>query len=142
MLRIIALDPGLTTGVVSFTISENKINCVESFELDLVGVGNYFESISLTPDTIMAYEVANKFQASGHVSSEVIGLGRYFSLKIGIEYIPVTQSSHKKLITRDVLNRAGLNIKGTHAKDAAGVGLFVAVTRYKLVTNVLRQEEL
>lgn len=141
MLRIIALDPGLITGVVSFTITEEQINCVDSHELDLVGVGNYLESISLTSDTVMAFEVANKFQVSGHLSSEVIGLGRYFSLKAGTEYIPVTQSSHKGLITRDVLKRAGLYVKGTHAKDAAGVGLFVAITRYKLITNVLRQEE-
>lgn len=140
MQRIIGLDPGGTTGIVSFTVSSEGINCVESYELDLYGVGEYLEDTWLT-DTIVAWEVANKFQASGHVSSEVIGLIKYIAGREGAEMKPVTQSSHKKLISRDVLKRAGLYVKGTHAKDAAGVGLYVAVTHLKLVQGVLRPEE-
>lgn len=141
--RIVGIDPGKTTGIVSFTINENEIWSGESYELDLVDTGNYLASIPNISEieTIIAYEVANKFQVSGHMSSEVIGLARYFALKAGIEFVPVTQSSHKKLITRDVLKRAGLYVPGTHAKDAAGVGLFTAVNCKLIDPWFLRPKE-
>lgn len=140
LYRIVGFDPGLKTGVTSFTVFENEIHCIESYELDILGVGQYLEN-RIDENTIIAYEVANKFQASGHMSSEIIGLVKYFSgLHAQSEY-SVTQSAWKNLITRDVLKRAGLNVKGTHAKDAAGIGLYVAVTRLSLMKDVLRRPE-
>ena len=137
LYNIVGFDPGETTGVVAFTIFENDLRFSESHELDIFGVGSYLED-RINDQTIVCYEVANKLQASGHVSSEIIGLIKYFGGRYGSTVIPVTQSSHKKLISRDVLKRAGLYVKGTHAKDAAGVGLFVAVVRFNLVREVLR----
>lgn len=143
LYRIVGVDPGLTTGVVSFTVSYDGVSCVDSYELDLVGVGRYFEEIRLAEgvQTHFAYEVANKFQASGHMSSEVIGLVRYFATKARVPFHPVTQSGWKRLITRDILKLAGLHVKGTHAKDAAGVGLYAAVNSLQIMRQVLRPEE-
>lgn len=138
LYRIVGIDPGLTTGLVSFAIEDDKISCIESHELDIVGIGDYFSSC-VDKNTIVAYEVANKFQASGHLSSEVIGLARYFSLECGSQFIPVTQSSHKKLITRQVLKNSGLLVKGVHARDAAGVAIFTAVTKLNCIQWVLSQ---
>lgn len=137
-MRILALDPGQTTGVVSFTIFEDEITCVESYELDLFGTGEYLRE---RPFDVLVYEVANKFQASGHVSSEIIGLAKYFSGIKGSDLYPVQQSAHKRLISRDVLKRAGLYVPGGHAKDAASVGLYAAVTHLNLCRGVLRPEE-
>lgn len=138
--RIVAADPGLTTGLVSFTIDgKDQIGCIESYQLDLVGIGNYF-SRYIEESTIICYEVANKFQASGHMSSEVIGLVKYFASVAGAKCVPVTQSSHKRLITKEVLKRANLDVKGDHAKDAARVGLFHSVTKLGLGKSYLQGE--
>jgi hypothetical protein len=137
LYRVVGIDPGLTTGLVAFTVDESGISDIESYELDLVGVGHY---LTQRPWDVMAYEVANKFQASGHMSSETIGLARYFCLLRNTDFIPVTQSSHKKLITRPVLKRAGLYVPGGHAKDAAGVALFHVVTKLSLMQAVLHPE--
>jgi hypothetical protein len=134
----VAIDPGQTTGLVAFTVLDNTLNLVDSYELDLVGIGNYLQE---RPYDIVAFEVANKFQVSGHMSSEVIGLAKYFGLTRGARIESVLQASHKRLITREVLQRAGMNVKGGHAKDAAGVGLF-AVVNLKLMDDLwfLRKE--
>ena len=129
------------TGLTAFTIYEDKIDHVESYELDFVGVGRYFEQHKITPDTIIAYEVANKLQASGHVSSEVIGIVKYFTEINGANIVPVTQSAWKRLVTRDVIKRAGLNVKGTHAKDAAGIGLFQALRLHLVRWTLTAPEE-
>lgn len=140
--RIIGVDPGLTTGLTAFTVDEGGyIGCIDSYELDIIGIGQYFETRPIGPGVQVCYEVANKFQASGHVSSEVIGLVKYFVLKGGAEFIPVMQSAHKRLITRNVLKRAGLNVPGGHAKDAASIGLFHVTVNLKLLQHVLRPEE-
>lgn len=143
LYRIVGIDPGLETGICSFTVSYDGVSCVDSYELDLVGVGRYFEEIRIADgvQTHFAYEVANKFQASGHMSSEVIGLMRYFAAKSGVPFHPVSQSGWKRLISRDILKLAGLHVKGTHAKDAAGIGLYTAVSSLKVMQNVLRPEE-
>lgn len=126
---------------MSFTINgSDEISCVNSYQLDHVGVGNYLSRF-IGSDTIVCYEVANKFQASGHMSSEVIGLIKYFAVVAGAHCIPVTQSAHKKLITKEVLKRAGLDVKGDHAKDAARVGIFHAITRLNLGKSFLSQGE-
>jgi hypothetical protein len=132
LYRIVGLDPGLTTGLVTFTINdENNIGCVNSYQLDLVGVGRYLRD-RIWPESIVCYEFANKFQASGHVSSEVIGLIKYYCELNHVKPIGVTQSAHKKLITKDVLKRARLDVKGDHAQDAARVALFHSVTKLGL----------
>lgn len=142
LCRVVGVDPGLTTGLTAFTVNENEISAVESYELDLVGVGNFFAYEQFHHSMVhIGYEVANKFQASGHLSSEVIGVVRYFAMKNKTDLNPVTQSSHKKLITRDVLKKAGLYVKGTHAKDAAGVALFMAVNLKLLRPWFLQPEE-
>jgi hypothetical protein len=143
MKRFIGIDPGETTGIISFVIMDDEIFSVESHELDLIGVGNFISNFVHTNPikTIVSFELANKLQASGHISSEVIGIVKYFSEKYGETPIGVTQSSHKRLINREVLKRSGLYVVGKHAKDAAGVALYTAVTSYKLVPWVLRTEE-
>lgn len=139
--RIVGVDPGLMTGLTSFTIDgSDNIACVDSYQADHVGIGEYLSRF-IDEDTIVCYEVANKFQASGHMSSEVIGLIKYFAAIAGARCIPVTQSAHKRLITKEVLKRAGLDVKGDHAKDAARVGLFHAVTKLQLGKSFLSQGE-
>jgi hypothetical protein len=141
LYRIVAVDPGQTTGLTAFTVNDNEISCVDSYELDLVGIGDYFETMKIGPGVTVCYEVANKFHASGHMSSEVIGIVKYFALKGGADLVSVTQSAHKRLISRDVLKRAGLYVPGGHAKDAASVGLFHVVGNWKQCQHVLRPEE-
>jgi len=137
--RIVGVDPGLMTGLVSFTIDGSEhVDNIESYQLDLVGIGNYLAT-RIDQDTTVCYEVANKFQASGHMSSEVIGPVKYFTAIVGAKCVPVTQSSHKRLITKEVLKRARLDVKGDHAKDAARVGLFYTVTKLGLGKSYLAQ---
>ena len=141
LYRIIGVDPGLATGLVAFTVSEEGVCCVDSYELDIVGIGDYFDTVKVSEAVTVCYEVANKFQASGHMSSEVIGVVKYFALKGGADLKVVTQSAHKRLISRDVLKKAGLYVPGQHAKDAASVGLYHALVNLKLLQHVLRPEE-
>ena len=111
---------------------------MDAHQLDLVGIGRYLRE-RINPETIVCYEFANKFQASGHVSSEVIGLIKYYCELTHVKPVGVTQSAHKKLITKDVLKRAKLDVKGDHAKDAARVALFHSVTKLGLGKCYLSQ---
>lgn len=139
LYRIVGIDPGQTTGIVSFTINDNdEVNCLEHEQLDLVGTGNWLEE-RINEGAIVCYEVANKFQASGHVSSEVIGLVKYFTRLTGAQCVAVTQSAHKRLVTKEVLKRAHLDVKGDHAKDAARIALFHAITKLNLGKSFLAQ---
>lgn|SRR5688572_1589663 len=141
LYRIVGVDPGQTTGVVSFVIDDkDEIHCIEHEQLDLVSTGHYLRD-RLNEGAIVCYEVANKFQASGHISSEVIGLVKYFSKVNGSQCVGVTQSAHKRLVTKDVLKRAHLDVKGDHAKDAARIGLFHAITKLNLGKSYLAQGE-
>lgn len=148
LIRFVGVDPGLKTGLCSFTVSEeDEITHGEHYEIDHLGVGQYFEnSITDWGDSgvIVAMEsfiitpgTTKKTQAPW--SLETIGIVRYFVEKAGGSLRMSAPSAHKKLITDDVLKRAGLHFPGEgHATDAARVGLHCAMIDHKLARWALR----
>jgi hypothetical protein len=148
MIRFVGVDPGKVTGLTSFTVDENDgINCVEHYQVGLHGAGQYFEDPLAnwgSPDVIVCMEsfiitpgTTKKTQAPW--SLETIGVVRYFVEKAGGSLRMSAPSAHKKLISDDVLKRAGLHFPGEgHATDAARVALNVAIVDHKLARWTLR----
>lgn len=155
MTRFIGVDPGKVTGLVSFNAQENfllPIWGIEHWQLDHIAVGAWFEQWKTLngmshQDTIVAMEsfivtpgsVKKNFQS---YSLETIGLVRYFVETAGLQLRMSAPSAHKKLITDDVLKRAGLWFPSEgHACDAARVSLHVAIVDHKLLQKSLYDEE-
>ena len=147
MTRFVGIDPGLVTGLCSFTILEDEVGCVEHYQINHIGVGQYFEDRSNDwgkPGVIVAMEsfiitpgTTKKTQAPW--SLETIGIVRYFVEKSGGQLRMSAPSAHKKLISDDVLKRAGLHFPGEgHATDAARVALNVAIVDHKMARWALR----
>lgn len=149
-MRFVGVDPGLVTGLCSFTILDGEVACVHHLQLDHIGTGQYFaeRSNSWRPEaSVVAMEsfivtpgsLKKNFQA---YSLETIGLVRYFVETAGGKMRMSAPSAHKKLISDDVLKRAGLHFPGEgHATDAARVALHVAIVDHKLLTWALRDED-
>lgn len=146
MTRIVGIDPGKTTGLVSFSVDEeDQIQCLESYELSFMGVGHYLAS-RLTKETIVVCEAflittqtAKNSQAPW--SLEAIGLARYFSELNGCQLKFYPPSFHKRLVTKKALQKVGLYVSGEHSRDAASVGLYYVITELKLLLHSLRKEE-
>lgn len=147
-MRVIGIDPGKVTGICSFAISEEKLPvCVEAYELDYVGVGQYLEGMNLvSSETVVICEAfiitpqtAKNSQAPW--SLEVVGLSRYICAKAGVPFFLQAPSSAKRLVTDGVLHSGGLYFKGKpHACDAARHALFYVLTELKLMQHSLRRE--
>lgn len=154
-MRFIGCDPGLVTGLVSFHVDErNGIANIEHYQIDHIGLGNYFESLKTMwrtkrPEdwnTIIAMEsfiitpgTAKKTQAPW--SLESVGMVRYFVETSGFSLRMSAPSAHKKLISDDVLKSAGLYFPGEgHATDAARVAVHVAIVDHKLLREHLKME--
>lgn len=154
-MRFIGVDPGLVTGLVSFNAQDNEtlpLWGIQHWQLDHIAVGVWFDQWKSTngishQDTIIAMEsfiitpgTAKKTQAPW--SLETIGMVRYFVETAGLKLRMSAPSAHKKLITDDVLKRAGLWFPGEgHACDAARVALHVAIVDHKLLKKSLYDEE-
>lgn len=146
-MRIIGIDPGLKTGLVSFSISEENLPvCVEAYELEFVGVGRYLEYLNLVSSkTIVICEAfiitpQTAKNSPAPWSLEVIGLARYICAKIGVPFFLQAPSSAKRLVSDGVLHRGGLYFKGKpHACDAARHALFYVLTELKLMQDILRR---
>lgn len=149
-MRFIGVDPGLVTGLCSFTIDEDQATCVDHYQANHLGIGHYFESRYNDwgkSDVVVAMEsfiitpgTSKKTQAPW--SLETIGIVRYFVEKAGGSLRMSAPSAHKKLISDDVLKRAGLHFPGEgHATDAARVALHTAMIDYKLLRWALRDDD-
>ena len=156
MTRFIGVDPGLASGLVSFHVDErNSIANFEHYQVDHIGLGNYFEELksmwkTKRPedwDTVIAMEsyivtpgTAKKSQAPW--SLESIGMVRYFVETSGLSLRMSAPSAHKKLVSDAVLKSAGLFVPGQgHSNDAARVALHVAIVDYKLLREHLKTGE-
>lgn len=153
--RIIGIDPGLTTGLVSFTVVEDEIACIESYELDYRGVGSYL-STALHQGDLVACEsftitlaTAKKSQAPW--SLEVIGIVRYMCSRYQLEPRLSAPVTNKGLISDGVLKRAGLydfydpmtgkKPASNHIRDAARAALYLTITELGLMKHVLIGQE-
>lgn len=142
-LRIIAWDPGLTTGLC---IIENQTPGGEyeflQQQLTFRQVGDLLERWEmdnlLTPPCTFVCEsftinsqTAKNSQAPW--SLEVIGLIRYFALKNNVELVFQQPSAAKNLITDDVIKRAGKWVRGLpHAMYATRHALLHAIVDRKV----------
>lgn len=151
MIRVVGLDPGLVSGLCSFTIGEeDKAVCVDHWQLDHLGVGQYFERRNSDwghNDIIVAVEsfiitpgTGKKTQAPW--SLESIGICRYFVEKAGGSLRMSAPSAHKRLVSDQVLKNAGLWFPGEgHACDAARVALHVCLIDFGLMKWALKGED-
>lgn len=144
-MRIVGLDPGKVSGLVSFNVDDDQVHCLESYELSLMGVGHYLAS-RLTKETTVVCEAflitaqtAKNSQAPW--SLEVIGLARYFSELNGAQLKMYPPAFHKRLITKKALQKGGLYVAGGHARDAASVALYHVVVELKQMLYSLKGED-
>jgi hypothetical protein len=144
-MRFIGLDPGKTSGLVSFAVMEDEICCVEHLQLDHLGVGHYFAHAPNSwgeEDIVVAVEsftMSNGPRTQAPWSLETIGLVRYFVEREGGRLHMAFPSAHKSLIKDKVLKRAELYFPGEgHANDAARVALYIATAEYELLKWTLR----
>lgn len=145
MTRIVGIDPGLVTGLVSFNVDEDQIHCLESYELSFMGVGHYLAS-RLTKETVVVCEAflitaQTAKNSPAPWSLETIGLARYFAELNGCQFKLYPPAFHKRLITKEALQKAGLYVSGEHARDAASVALYNILVEQKLLLYSLRKEE-
>lgn len=145
--QIVAWDPGLVTGVC---IWEN--DDVEGFQCTFRQVGDLLLALS-APDVMQkdAVVVCESFTINNQTarnsqapwSLEVIGLIRYFSMVQHLEIFFQQPSAAKRLITDDVIKRAGLWKKGApHQMDATRHMMLYDITSGKgLYKECLIQEE-
>lgn len=151
-MRLIGIDPGKVTGLCSINVDEEGIlNSVEHFEFDHMAIGHYMEQVyndwrKFGNKPIIIIESFTITQATAKNSQapwslETIGLVRYFSAKADIHLEFVNPSSHKSLVTKDLLNLAGLwyPSKGGHANDAASVVMWYTLTSLGLHHELLKE---
>lgn len=153
MTRFIGVDPGLVTGLCSFNAQDSEVLPIwgiEHWQLDHIAVGQWFENWKSTngishKDTVIAMEsfilTPGGKKTAAPWSLETIGVVRYFVETAGLSLRMSAPVAHKKLVTDDVLKRAGLWFPGEgHACDAARVALHVAIVDRKLLTKSLYDE--
>jgi hypothetical protein len=148
-MRIIGVDPGKVTGICSFYLDEYSEHpeLVTPYELELSGVGQYFQNQLGSFNTVVACEAfiitpqtAKNSQAPW--SLETIGIVRYFCEKASVPFFLQAPSSAKRLVTDGVLKRAGLYFPGKgHSMDAARHALYLAMTSYGFMQHSLKVEE-
>lgn len=154
-MRFVGVDPGLVTGLCSFTVDEEteEVGSVEHYQLDHIGTVAYFEGFreilkrNTPQDIVVCMEsfiitpgTAKKTQAPW--SLETIGGVRYFVETAGFKLRMSAPSAHKKLIPDSVLKSAGLHFPGEgHATDAARVAVHVAMVDHKLLRQHLKGED-
>lgn len=146
-MRFIGVDPGLVSGLCSFTVMDDKVVLAHHWQLDHTGIGQYFEqgnwnyssgSIVIAMESyIITPGTGKKSQAPW--SLEGIGVVRYFVEKNGGQLRMSAPSAHKRLISDQVLKNAGLYFPGeNHACDAARVALHVCISDHKLLRWTLK----
>lgn len=153
-MRMIGVDPGLVTGLCSFNVQDSEtlpIWGIEHWQLDHLGTAAFFEDCREIwkrggpSDVVVAMEsfiitpgTSKKTQAPW--SLETIGAVRYFVETSGLQLRMSAPSAHKKLISDDVLKRAGLHFPGEgHATDASRVALHVCMVDHKLMRWALKE---
>lgn len=119
--QIFSFDPGLATGVCIWEEGE-----VDGWECTFRQVGDLLvalasavekDAIVVTESFTINNQTARNSQAPW--SLEVIGLIRYFSMVHHLELVFQQPSAAKRLITDDVIKRAGLWVPGKqHRMDA------------------------
>lgn len=150
MMRFVGCDPGLVTGICSFTVLDDETAaCVDHYQLDHLGVGHYFERRNSDwghDDIIVAMEsfilTPGGKKTAAPWSLETIGVVRYFVERARGGLRMSAPSAHKRLVSDQVLKNAGLWKPGQgHACDAARVALHVAIIDFGLMKWALKGED-
>lgn len=147
MLYITGVDPGQTTGFCWLTINNDSSYTTETKQYQGVrDIGDFFRNradwIHYSEDS--QFVIANERftitpkSPNSPWSLEVTGVLKYWADALHIEYKDFTPSQTKRLITNDVLHRAGMwTIGEDHARDASRVALYYAITQRKLLTHLV-----
>lgn len=141
MHRIVGVDPGKTTGIMSFTVLEDgTVSCIEPLQLDFIGAGLYLSQRLKEGDIVAceSYRFMPK-KAQDYSAPEVIGLVRYFCSRLGSDLIMQTPSAVKSLVSNEVLRRSGLYVQGDHARDASRHAVYAGLTQLGLFKDALRE---
>lgn len=155
MILLAGIDPGLTTGVCQFCIDEQGfITQVSSDELDHLGVGHWMKKVMANRPYCGDYHadlqiVCERFTITTKTaknsqapwSLEVTGLVRWYAERYGFSLYQPRPSETMSLISNDVLKRAGLYVKGEHARDAARAALYYAVAQKRIGMQYLLAPE-
>jgi len=147
-MRVIGCDPGKLSGICSFSIEEGEElpSCIEHYELNHLGVGQYFAHHLGTYQTVVALEtfiITNQTAKNSAApwSLETIGIVRYFCEMAHVPLFMQAPASAKRLIPDSVLKRAGLYWPGKpHAADSARHALYLAMTSHNLLQHLLKED--
>lgn len=146
---VVYIDPGLVTGWCSLSIHEGEVRLFNCGETDHLGIGNLlFDNLALKAavenqgiETIFVVErfIMNSKVSQQPYSLETIGLIRYFANLHHIPFNMVSPSEHKKLITNNVIKRAGLWTPSPDGDqmDAVRLCLWYTITKKNLLTHLL-----
>ena len=139
------------TGWSHLSIHDNAVGVFNCGEADHQGVGNLlFDNQALKAavskrDLVETVFVVERFIMNAKItqqpySLETIGLIRYFVIHNQITLEMVSPSSHKNLISNDVIKRAGLWVpsSGGHQMDAVRIALWYLITRKGLLKECLK----
>lgn len=152
MILVAGIDPGLVTGVCQLAVDEQgMISHVWSDELDMLGVGHWMKRLMVGrhcggPQIQVVCEkftITNKTASNSQApwSLEVTGLVRWYTERYGFSLYQPRPSETMSLISNDVLKRAGLYVKGEHARDAARAGLYWLIAQKRLGMQYLLAPE-
>lgn len=143
-------DPGLVSGWAHFSIHEDEIGTFECGETDHIGIGNMLYDNPSLKSAIDKPEISVNFVAERFVmnskvtpqpwSLETIGLIRYFASHYHIPFELVSPSSHKSLITNDIIKQTGLwtPSKDGHQMDALRIALYFLIVKLGLLKECLK----
>lgn len=153
-IRVIGIDPGLATGLVSIAIDEEgNLSDVEALELDQMGLGHYMETVygqwrtlGIRPTVVIesfTITAATAKNSPAPWSLENIGVVRYFCGKAGFDLVFQTPAQAKRLATDDILKASGLYFKGNgfkgHANDAARHVCYYLMTSKGMLHDAIRK---
>lgn len=154
MSRIVhlwAFDPGETTGWCHLSVNDNEIGIYNGGEANHFGIGNLLydnQALKAAVSKIEIIEtvfVVEKFIMQSKISQspwslETTGLIRYFAGHYNIALDDKQKPSEvKKLITNDVIQRAGLYVPGRgHQMDSVRHALYYLMVKRNLLTEFLK----
>lgn len=145
-MKILAIDPGHTTGIAYKDFSEDADFFTPPFTMMPVGfdtcayeIACLFENVSAWPDLV----ICEKFQITGltarkttggsNEAIELIGVARYLTKKWNIPFEEQRPADAMSFVTDDKLKRIGWYKPGLdHARDAMR-HLLLAACRYDKV---------
>ncbi len=149
-MRVIGIDPGKTTGIMSVSVDEGNLTSVEPLEVDHMGLGHYMETVygqwrvnGAKPTIVIESFTITQATAKNSQapwSLEGIGIVRFFADKAGLPLVFQTPAQAKRLATDEILKAAGMHFpsKGGHQNDAARHCCYYLMTQLQLLQDAIR----